>query len=68
MKINDLVSIRIRRSHDVAYGVLTEINLSRGTGVVVCDGKRYVRDLKRIKSAKAGNKAAARKLRKRIEQ
>lgn len=62
MKINDLVSIRISRGHFVGFGVLTEIDLRAGTGVVMRDGKRYERSLKRIKTFETGKAENAKKI------
>lgn len=48
MKKNDLVGFRITRARRKAVGVLVAVDLPNRTVVIARDGKRYVRDMKRI--------------------
>lgn len=60
MKLNSVVAFRIGIRRRIAFGVLVEI--TRGECVIMRDGKRHVRDIKRVYSANSGKGKKAKEI------
>ena len=70
MKLDNLVSFRVGRDKQVAFGVLVQINLTK-QGLICTisrQGIKYVRNVRFVKSVDTGKGEVVKKIRKKLKR